>query len=72
MESETIYRKLEIKKSITEIAKHIASIEQEVYQQRRFRPLNLPYIHHLEQQLKTLRINQQHCKDRLDKLDGCF
>ena len=72
MESETIYRKLEIKQSITEIAKHIASIEQELYEQRRFRPHNLPYILHLEQQVKTLRINQQHCTDRLDKLDGCF
>ena len=72
MESETIFRSLEIKQSHTLLTQEIANIEEQLYQQRKQRPYNIPFIRHLQQQLKIAEINQKHLRDRLAKLDGSF
>ena len=72
MESETIFRSLEIKQCITLLAQEIANIENQLHQQRKQRPYFIPFIKHLEKQLKLAEISQKHLRDRLDKVDGNF
>ena len=54
------------------LTRAIAELENDLCAQRKERPHNIPYIVLLETRLKTLRINQQHIRDRVDKVDGCF
>ena len=71
-ESETFCIQEELLAELHENTVTIDYIENELYTQRKQRPYNLPYINMLEQARKDILINQQHIKDHLDKLDGCF
>ena len=71
-ESQTSQIKLQLASQLRADSNNIQMLEQVLYQQRKQRPYNAPYIAMVEKQLKKLLINCQHLKDRLDKLDGCF
>ena len=54
------------------IIARISEIDTELYEQRKQRPYNIPYIRTLLRERAHLQINHINIKNVLDKVDGCF
>ena len=54
------------------IITRLAEIDNEIYEQKRQRPFNIPYIKQLLHERAHLQINLLAIRDRLNKVDGCF
>ena len=54
------------------IVRRITEIDNELSEQRKQRPYNMPYIKNLLQEHAHLEINHINIKNVLDKVDGCF
>ena len=71
-ESQTIQWKYALCQTYKDLCDAQVDIENQLFEQRKQTPYNLPYIKTLHCELQHIQINRMHIKDRLDKLDGFF